>query len=260
MRKNIFLSALICLAFWLKVTAVESSTKKAVRVDNDFFQTYKGKQGRWSRTPFLKGGYKAYLETVESSEEEFRDVNGLKQKDNLSPYRQYFFPYGENYAKQLLNEGKGRDIIISDHRDFIWPVGKSGPFVKISSKLGQRKNSLHTGIDITCPTGTPILAAADGIVTTSGSNGNYGNLVIIQHELNQLQTFYAHNSYVLVKEGDKISKGQIIAYSGSTGHSTGPHLHFEVRYQNIILNPEHYLLPPASEADGKFTVMKEGEE
>jgi murein DD-endopeptidase MepM/ murein hydrolase activator NlpD len=260
MRKNFILSAIICLAFWLKVTAVESTTRQVVRMDNDYFHTYMDRLGKWNIPNALKSGVSAYLKEIEADEKEFRELNGLKSKDTFPMNRPLFFPYGENYIKSLLSQGKGRDIIVTDFRDFIWPVGKTGPNVKISSKLGQRKNSVHSGIDITCPTGTPIIASADGLVTLSGPNGNYGNIVIIQHELNQIQTFYAHNSMVLVREGDKVTKGQIIAYSGSTGHSTGPHLHFEVRYQNIILNPEHYLLPPVNESDNRFTVMKEGEE
>ena len=112
---------------------------------------------------------------------------------------------------------------------------------------------MHTGIDIACPNRSPVLAANDGIILFARSQGNYGLSITIQHNINQIQTLYAHNSILLVKEGDTVAKGQIIAFSGSTGHSTGPHLHFEVRYQSVILNPEHYF---PNEND-KLAVLKE---
>jgi murein DD-endopeptidase MepM/ murein hydrolase activator NlpD len=155
----------------------------------------------------------------------------------------------------LLAKGKGRDIILADSRDFIWPV--SHPKSSISSKLGIRKGNFHSGLDIQCPVKSPVVASFDGVVVESGFSGNYGLMIRIKHEFNQLYTLYAHNSTLFVKVGEKVKKGQVIALSGSTGHSTGPHLHFEVRYQNIILNPEHFLLPPAHLSNEKFVVLKE---
>jgi hypothetical protein len=255
MRKNIFLSALLCLGFWLKATTLESSTKRAVRIDNDHIHTYNEKQGRWILPGEFRSSVSTYLKEFESSEEEFRLLNRFKIGEPVFANRPLFFPFGEGFTKKLIEEGKGRDIIISDFRDFIWPVGSTKAV--ISSKIGHRKHSMHTGIDITCPMRSPILASSDGVVILSGFSGNYGLAVQIKHEFNQLHTLYAHNSVLLVREGDQVKKGQIIALSGSTGHSTGPHLHFEVRYQNIVLNPEHYLLSPTHEPDSRFTVLKE---
>jgi murein DD-endopeptidase MepM/ murein hydrolase activator NlpD len=98
---------------------------------------------------------------------------------------------------------------------------------------GHKTQGLHDhsrAIDIGAPTGTPIYAAASGTVSFAkvGRNGGYGNLVIIDHP-NGTQTYYAHQSKLAVRAGDKVSQGQVIGYVGSTGHSTGPHLHFEVR-------------------------------
>jgi murein DD-endopeptidase MepM/ murein hydrolase activator NlpD len=90
----------------------------------------------------------------------------------------------------------------------------------------------HNGVDIGCPVGSPIMAAAAGSVIVSiqndGWNGGYGNYIVISHP-NGTQTLYSHNSANLVSVGDKVSKGQVIGKVGNTGHSTGPHLHFEVR-------------------------------
>ena len=119
--------------------------------------------------------------------------------------------------------------------------------------LGE-KTAMHKGVDIACRRGTPILAAGDGEVVSIGTTGNYGNSIIIRHKINNISTLYAHNSALLVKEGDRVKKGQIIALAGSTGHSTGSHLHFEVRYQDIVLNPEHYFTPPGEEFDAKVVM------
>ncbi len=110
----------------------------------------------------------------------------------------------------------------------------------LTSRFGSRWGSMHTGIDIANKTGTPIYAADGGKVSFSGSNGAYGNLVIIDHE-NGYQTYYAHCSKLLVSKGDRVYKGQHIANVGNTGRSTGPHLHFEVRKNGTPINPLGYV-------------------
>lgn len=98
----------------------------------------------------------------------------------------------------------------------------------------------HTGLDISAGSGTPILAVADGTVTYASPMGTYGNLVIITHG-NGIQTYYAHCSKILVSVGQQVSSGQSIALVGSTGNSTGPHLHLEVRINGSPVNPQRYL-------------------
>lgn len=110
----------------------------------------------------------------------------------------------------------------------------------LTSRFGSRWGSMHTGIDIANKTGTPIYAADGGKVSFSGSNGAYGNLVIIDHE-NGYQTYYAHCSKLLVSKGDRVYKGQHIANVGNTGRSTGSHLHFEVRKNGTPINPLGYV-------------------
>jgi murein DD-endopeptidase MepM/ murein hydrolase activator NlpD len=101
---------------------------------------------------------------------------------------------------------------------------------------------MHKGIDIAGPIGTPIYAAADGIVTFAGWNaGGYGNLVEIEHPDGSL-TLYAHNHRILVREGQNVSQGEQVAEMGSTGFSTGPHLHFEIHPSGQgAVNPIAYL-------------------
>jgi len=117
----------------------------------------------------------------------------------------------------------------------IWPV--DGVVV---SGYGMRWGRLHEGIDITAASGTPIRAAAAGTVIHSGWLGGYGLLVVIDHG-NGLATAYAHNSSNLVSVGARVEQGQTIALVGSTGNSSGPHVHFEVRVNGVAVDPLLYL-------------------
>jgi len=117
----------------------------------------------------------------------------------------------------------------------IWPV--DGVVV---SGFGMRWGRMHEGIDIAAPSGTPIRAAATGTVIHSGWLGGYGNLVVLDHG-NGLATAYAHASAILVGVGMQVSQGETVSLVGSTGHSSGPHLHFEVRVNGVAVDPLLYL-------------------
>ena len=113
----------------------------------------------------------------------------------------------------------------------------------ITSRFGAGssiRRSSHTGLDIAAPTGTSIVAAAGGTVTFSGYKGSYGNMLVISHG-NGVQTYYAHCSKLYVSAGTQVSQGQRIAAVGSTGNSTGPHLHLEIRVNGTAYNPQNYL-------------------
>lgn len=113
----------------------------------------------------------------------------------------------------------------------------------ITSRFGQVediRDHAHSGLDISAPCGTTIVAAAKGKVTFSGVMGGYGNLIIITHE-NNIQTYYGHCSKLYAKVGDEVEAGDKIAAVGSTGYSTGNHLHFEIRKNGSTLNPQKYL-------------------
>lgn len=118
---------------------------------------------------------------------------------------------------------------------FIWPVRGT-----ITSYFGARWGSTHLGLDIGVPYGTTIKAADGGVVICAGWKGSYGNLVAIQHD-NGMVTYYGHNSSVLVSVGQRVYQGQAIALAGSTGNSTGPHCHFEVRVNGTSVDPLSYL-------------------
>jgi len=117
----------------------------------------------------------------------------------------------------------------------VWPL--RGP---INSPYGSRWGSFHTGIDIGGGTGSSYSAAAAGTVVTAGWGGGYGNMIVIDHG-NGVKTRYAHSSKLLVSVGQQVQQGQSIGLVGSSGHSTGPHLHFEVILNGSTVNPSHYL-------------------
>jgi murein DD-endopeptidase MepM/ murein hydrolase activator NlpD len=118
---------------------------------------------------------------------------------------------------------------------YIWPA--AGP---VTSTFGWRWGRMHEGIDIAAPSGTPIRSAAGGTVIYAGWLGGYGNLVVVDHG-GGVSTAYAHMSSIASGTGQGVVQGQVIGYVGSTGHSTGPHLHFEVRINGQAVDPLAYL-------------------
>jgi len=118
---------------------------------------------------------------------------------------------------------------------FIWPVNGT-----VVSGFGWRWGRMHEGIDISASSGTPIWSAAAGTVIHSGWLGGYGNLVVVDHG-NGLATAYAHASAILVGVGQQVSQGETLSLVGSTGNSSGPHLHFEVRVNGAAVDPLFYM-------------------
>jgi murein DD-endopeptidase MepM/ murein hydrolase activator NlpD len=119
--------------------------------------------------------------------------------------------------------------------DFTWPVDG-----QIISPFGKRQGGWHAGMDIKAEGGTPILAAAPGVVISSGQERAYGRVIRIEHD-SGFVTIYAHNLENLVEVGDRVSGGMIIATVGRSGRATTPHLHFEVRYEGMVYDPLHLL-------------------
>lgn len=143
-------------------------------------------------------------------------------------------------------DGYGGGSIVSDsgvsynenvtYTTLTTPVKK----VYVSSPFGPRWGKLHHGLDMADSTGSDIYAADDGIVYYSGCCGGYGNLIKVDHG-NGMQTYYAHCSRLLVSQGDTVKAGERIALMGSTGNSTGPHLHFEVIINGVRVDPSNFL-------------------
>ncbi|MFM7389309.1 MAG: M23 family metallopeptidase [Vampirovibrionales bacterium] len=136
----------------------------------------------------------------------------------------------------------------------------------VTSEFGWRvdpfnKNKrFHSGLDIAAPTGTPVFNPEAGVVIYAGEYGGYGNVVVVKHNRKGLYTLYGHNSKLLVTRGQQVEAGRPLALVGSTGRSTGPHLHFEVHFNNKYMNPVDYLVFLQQELIAKGTIAPTVEE
>lgn len=127
----------------------------------------------------------------------------------------------------------------------VWPIGGRG---WVTSEFGYRRSPFrrvirfHEGIDVASPRGTPVVSAAKGVVVYAGPHGGLGRTVIIAHEAG-VSSVYGHASKLLVRKGQWIERGTLIARVGSTGRSTGPHLHYEIHVDGVPVNPLNYYTP-----------------
>jgi lipoprotein NlpD len=179
--------------------------------------------------------------------EDLLEINGLSRAEDVRPGKLIFLlappgaPTPAGVAGESEPEPEPRVGLVTPGvgARLRWPLLNVAPMV--GSPFGTRGARSHEGIDLPAPTGTPVVAAADGEVVYAG-NGirGYGNLVVLQHE-GDLLTVYAHNSELFVTAGQGVRAGDRIAAVGQTGHATGPHLHFEVRQGQIPRDPMPYL-------------------
>ena len=173
------------------------------------------------------------------SHEELARVNGIKDASQIHVGQRIFIPGATRQlpveiitpaepAPGMATVPQPLDL---EREKFLWPV-----IGTINSGFGPRGSSFHDGIDIAAAEGTPIRAIEGGDVIYSDQLRGYGNIVIIRHS-DGLVSVYAHNETNLVKQGQAVSRGEIIARVGSTGRVTGPHLHFEIRRNNAAQDP-----------------------
>ena len=217
----------------LRNQASESQTIENVSLDNHFIQSYNHQVGLWhfigSRA---EGKNIARAHGVDIGQIE--KSNGIPMGQRLRGW--FFVPYSQMRYKQLLADGVSRQKWQALKGEFIWPVLGS----RITSRVGKRWGIHHNGLDIATGPGNIVLSAQEGVVIKTHTHGGYGMMVSIRHPQGYI-TRYAHLSAHLVRKGDRVRKGQIIALSGNSGRSTGPHLHFEVECEGIILDPENFL-------------------
>lgn len=141
-------------------------------------------------------------------------------------------PYPRNFAdSDTLIHIK----LVNDAGDFNMP-GEG----RVSSRFGWRNSAFHAGIDLAVYHGLPIYSVFPGVVRFARTYGGYGRLVIVRHD-NGLETFYAHLSRIHVKTGQRVNAGDMIGRSGNSGNSNGTHLHFEMRYKGLAINPSHLI-------------------
>lgn len=170
--------------------------------------------------------------------------------DNISQIGQVQSSYAE-LSKAVLSQRKSivRSMAtVQGYKEYISSTPSMKPIdsAAVTASYGYRKNpftnrgrEFHKGVDFAGDTGTPVKATADGVVIFSGWQSGYGKVVILAHN-HGITTLYGHNSALLVKKGDKIKKEQIISKVGSTGRSTGSHLHYEIRVNGKLVNPSNY--------------------
>ncbi|BBB91859.1 M23 family metallopeptidase [Methylomusa anaerophila] len=161
---------------------------------------------------------------------------GSSATSKLEPVR----PSGGGQTQDIEKMARSTDKLAT--KPSIWPVSGA-----VTSGFGWRispwgdGNEFHPGIDIANSMGTPVVATADGKVVESGYSEGYGNIVQIDHG-NGIATIYGHNSSIIVSVGQSVRKGQIISYVGSTGKSTGPHVHYEVRVNGTAVDPIGFMV------------------
>ena len=179
---------------------------------------------------------------IEKEIKENKDID-IKIREKLTENIDEIKTNSYNIAKE--NIFKKLDIIKEEEKRTVNGIKLAVLPVEgnITSRYGERsriRRAEHTGLDISAITGTPIKATAEGKVIFAKYCGAYGNLVKIDHG-NGIETWYGHASKILVKEGQKVNAGDVVAKVGSTGNSTGPHLHFEIRIDGNHVNPQNYM-------------------
>lgn len=238
--------------------------RNIVTNDDEIFETVK-KQGITYYNYYaisIGEEIKAYVSDFASAEE---IVNQLKEKEstnadeivitemyetNLEEFSNVETVVADLYVKKVelpkvaKNSGKVNTSANLSYQsigiglNLIRPI--SGTITSRFGSISRVRSGAHTGLDIAASTGTPIKAAAAGTVTFSGTKRAYGKMIVISHG-NGIETYYGHCSKLYVEVGDKVSQGETIAAVGSTGNSTGPHLHLEIRVNGVAYNPQNYV-------------------
>lgn len=176
------------------------------------------------------------------SVEELARVNGIKDPTRILSGQRLLIPGARQTVPvetiapaEIAQPDHGPVSIDPSDETLIWPIAGT-----LNSGFGARGSGFHDGIDIAAPEGSPVRAIEKGEVIYSDQIRGYGNIVIIRHG-SGIVSVYAHNQINLVRAGQDVEQGEIIAKVGSTGRVTGPHLHFEIRKHNVAQDPVHYL-------------------
>jgi len=227
-----------------KIVSYDTAIMDELEVEKQQLEEQKNKlEADSTRCADLKASLEVKLASLEETVEKRTNYLSKLEKDHasLEKAEKELKAEADRLAKELAEQAKKSSNTKYTGGTMTWPL--PGHYV-ITSKFGNRlhpvlkKYSLHTGVDIAgsgC-NGDPVVAAAAGTVIKATYSNSYGNYVVIDHG-GGITTLYAHSSKLLVKAGDKVKAGQQIMKVGTTGYSTGPHLHFEVRKNGSYLNP-----------------------
>lgn len=197
------------------------------------------------------------ISLIEKAEAEFKRLLSFKSKDkilenvdtriNIHDAGSLDMDSLKDQIKNTVEKVAEIQNFLKNQKDIYISTPKGWPVIgRITSEFGMRENpryggqEFHSGLDISAPTGSPVKATADGIVSFAGWSAGNGNLVVVEHGFGY-STFYAHNSSIAVKVGQRVKRGDTLAYVGSTGNTTGPHLHYEVWHNGKAINPMGFL-------------------
>ena len=223
----------------------QMSSYHYVKIDNDYIQRYNGLVGKWVIRPSKLSSLAKKYDTTSA---EIKKVNKFTTSFDYYRKRYIFVPYSKEYLKKLKQLGISQRREKVRRGEFVWPLDGSYITSRVGTRWGGRP---HSGLDIAAAIGTIVVSAIDGEVISAGRHGGFGYSVLIKHK-DGYTTRYAHLARTMMTAGTIVKKGQIIGYSGNTGRSTGPHLHFEVRYFGIVLDPESFLTPFKSSQSAAF--------
>ena len=205
----------------------------------------------------LNNEVQSFVNNIDEAEQAVNTIKEEHKNDNITLDLQIVENYTENMDEITIESiqvaqahiEKSVDVLIEEDKKSKMPsingiilasTPVSGRVTARYGVISSIRSGSHTGTDISAPQGTNIKAVASGTVSFSDKNGSYGNLVKIEHG-NGVETWYAHCSKLYVKVGQKVNSGDVIAAVGSTGNSTGPHLHLEIRVNGSAINPQKYL-------------------
>ena len=244
--KKMIIQILICISIYLIIYTIQNSetifskdflakANEILSYDTNFSEIYQ----------VIKNNIKVFLPKKEEQQEEQKKE---KQEENNEKKKEE----NNEESQQLEGVGGAKDTIqsLTQAEQDIQNIKNTTTFIKplegiITSKFGQRDTATenipknHTGTDIAANLGTKIKSSTDGEVVLASEEGDYGKHLKIQ--IGEISIIYAHCNSLYVKQGDMVTQGQEIAEVGSTGNSTGPHLHFEIRKSDRVVNPEYIL-------------------
>jgi len=241
----IIITIVICMSFYIayRPNAYEIKMNDKINFyvkDKEEFKTQVSKIQRDLRKEFddfkLKDKFtwtKVHIDYKDlTPEEDIKNIILESNKETLKVLQ-------EKKEKEKLEEKKAKasknNPVSANKIKFLKPCDGT-----VTSQFGMRWGKMHKGIDIANKEGSPIYAALDGKVTYAGWMEGYGNVIKIDHN-NGVETTYAHCKLIRVKKGEQVKKGQLIGDMGSTGRSTGPHVHFEIRVNGVPQNPSNYI-------------------
>ena len=267
--KKMIIQIIICILIYLSIYTIQNSeyifsqdfiqkVKEILTYDtnfNELYQNTKNKITEWITliNPEKNTENEEKTENKENQENtnpNEQAIGGAENSEENIEVENQGNTEENSGSQEVTNSNNENQTEMTQEEQDIENIKKTASFIKpvqgtITSKYGLRDPSTttvpknHTGTDIAANTGTKIISATDGEVVLSSEEGDYGKHLKIQ--IGEVSVIYAHCNNLYVKQGDKITQGQEIAEVGSTGNSTGPHLHFEIRYQERTIDPEKIL-------------------